>query len=177
MVVNLNEPMEMKRRKEESEVHQAGMFYYHIEDPMLDYEEEVDSKTLLLRELAWNGLVNSDPHVVELQDGTMEKKSDVLPVTKKKDGTFYDTSSVAKEEEFIRLSKHVQKKLSEYGKRILKGEIAISPYELGAQDACAYCDYHSVCGFDRKLEGCCKRRLVSMGKQEIWDRLKEEEEE
>ena len=46
------------------------------------------------------------------------------------------------------------------------------PYELGEEDACRYCRYHSVCGFDRKLNGCEKRRLRPMNRQEIWEELK-----
>jgi len=66
----------------------------------------------------------------------------------------------------------VQKKLVEYGERILGGDIRMYPYELGEEDACRYCRYHSVCGFDRKLNGCEKRRLRPMNRQEIWEELK-----
>ena len=59
--------------------------------------------------------------------------------------------------------------------RILKGDISIQPYELGDEDACRLCRYHSVCGFDRKVEGCEKRRLRPLDKTEIWRRLEEEE--
>lgn len=177
LVVYLSAAMELERRRTEGEIHPAGMFYYHIEDPMLEYEEEGDVQERLLKELALNGLVNADPKIVHLQDKMMEKRSDILPVSLKTNGEYTAYSSVAAEEEFARLAKHVQKKLAEYGKRILQGEIALSPYEMGSQDACSYCDYHSVCGFDRKLPGCSKRRLVPMEKEEIWKKLREEDEE
>lgn len=41
------------------EVHPAGMFYYHIQNPMLDYEEESDPVLRILKELALNGIVNA----------------------------------------------------------------------------------------------------------------------
>lgn len=174
LVVYLNAAMELERRKGTGEVHPAGMFYYHIEDPMLDYEESDTPEQRMLKELAWNGLVNGDRTVVALQDREMTSASDVLPVRLKKDGDFTAASSVAGEEQFLRLTGHVQKKLREYGERILKGDIALRPYELSGEDACQYCSYHSVCGFDRKVEGCEKRRLRPLDKAEIWKKLEEE---
>lgn len=174
LVVYLNAAMELERRKQTGEVHPAGMFYYHIEDPMLDYEQSDSPEQRVLKELAWNGLVNKDREIVSLQDQEMTSASDVLPVRLKKDGDFTATSSVAEEEQFLRLTRHVQKKLQEYGERILKGDIALRPYELNGEDACEYCSYHSVCGFDRKVEGCEKRRLRPLEKAEIWRKLEEE---
>lgn len=175
LVVYLNAAVELERRKEQGEVEPAGMFYYHIEDPFLEYQEDEDPRQRLLRELALNGLVNSDREIVSLMDHAMTDSSDILPVKLKKDGNFTAASSVASSEQFEAVSRHVQKKLAEYGERILKGDIGLSPYELGDEDACRYCSYHSVCGFDRKVDGCEKRRLTPMTKDEIWQRLKEEE--
>ena len=174
LVVYLNAAMEMERRKQNGDVRPAGMFYYHIEDPMLDYEQELNPEQRILKELAWNGLVNSDREILHLQDQEMTTGSEVLPVRLKKDGGYMASSSVADDGQFERLTRHVQKKLQEYGERILRGDIQLKPYELGNEDACAYCRYHSVCGFDRKVEGCEKRRLRPLEKTEIWKKLEEE---
>lgn len=175
LVVYLNAAMEMESRKQDGEILPAGMFYYHIEDPMLEYEESADPGQRMLRELAWNGLANEDREILTLMDREMTTGSDILPVRLKKDGGYTAASSVADEEQFRRLSRHVQRKLSEYGERILKGDIGIRPYELGDEDACRFCRYHSVCGFDRKVDGCEKRRLRPMERSEIWKRLEDEE--
>lgn len=175
LVVYLNAAMEMENRKQDGEAHPAGMFYYHIEDPMLDYEESEDPQQRILKELAWNGLVNGDREIVALMDKEMTTGSDILPVRLKKDGGYTAASSVADEEQFRKISRHVHRKLSEYGERILKGDIRLYPYELGDEDACQFCKYHSICGFDRKVEGCEKRRLRPLEKAEIWKRLEEEE--
>ncbi|MDO4260591.1 MAG: helicase-exonuclease AddAB subunit AddB [Eubacteriales bacterium] len=174
LAVYLNAAMEMARGESE-QVHPAGMFYYHIEDPMLPYEEEGDPQRRILKELALNGLVNADPRIVELMDREAQTGSDVLPVRFKKEGGYTALSSVAEEEQLMALSRHVSRKLSEYGGRILKGEISLSPYELREEDACSRCAYHSVCGFDRRMDGCEKRRLSPLEREEIWKRLKEEE--
>ncbi len=176
LAVYLNTAMELEQKRQQGEVHPAGMFYYHIEDPLLDYEEEEDPQRRLLKELALRGLVNSDKKIVELMDSGFASGSDFLPVKLKKDGTFTAASPVADEGQLKSLLRHVQRKIAEYGERILKGDIRLSPYELGDEDACGFCIYHSVCGFDRKLEGCEKRRLRPMDRLEIWEKLKEEEE-
>ncbi len=175
LTVYLNAAIEMEQRDGSGEVHPAGMFYYHIQNPMLDYEEESDPVLRILKELALNGLVNADPYVVQLMDRESETGSSVLPVKKKKDGSYTASSSVAEEEQLHRLSRHVSRKLSEYGGRILNGEISLSPYELKEEDACRFCSFHSICGFDGRLDGCEKRRLEPMDRMEIWKKLEEEE--
>lgn len=174
LVVYLNAAMEMEQRKQKGEVHPAGMYYYHIEDPMLDYDGEADLSGRMLKELAFGGLANADKQILMLQDREISSGSEILPVRLKKDGGCTAASSVAEEEQFLRLSKHVQQSMQDYAERILNGDIQLSPYELGGEDACQYCRFHSVCGFDRKVEGCEKRRLPALEKAEIWKRLEGE---
>ena len=174
LVVYLNAAMDTLKNRQQGEVHPAGMFYYHIEDPLLDYEESADPEQKLLKALAWNGLANGDRRVLELMDREMLTGSDVLPVRLKKDGGYTAASSVADDGQFELLARHVQRKLLEYGERILKGDIRIQPYELGDEDACRFCSYHSVCGFDRKVDGCEKRRLRPMDRMEIWEHLQQQ---
>ncbi len=177
LVVYLNAAMDTLKNRQQGEVHPAGMFYYHIEDPLLDYEESADPEQKLLKALAWNGLANGDRRVLELMDREMLTGSDVLPVRLKKDGGYTAASSVADDGQFELLVRHVQRKLLEYGERILKGDIRIQPYELGDEDACRFCSYHSVCGFDRKVDGCEKRRLRPMDRMEIWEHLQQAKQE
>ena len=54
-----------------------------------------------------------------------------------------------------------------------KGDAQISPYELGTKNACTYCPYISVCGFDRKIPGYGFRRLKSFSDEELWKSLGE----
>jgi len=41
-----------------------------------------------------------------------------------------------------------ERQLREMAGRVFDGEIAVSPYKLGAQIACERCDFASVCRFD-----------------------------
>ncbi len=173
LVVYLSAAVELEKRAGKGEVHPAGMFYYHIDDPMLDYDADTDPARRIFGELAWNGLANADRRIVELMDRDVVQGSDILPLRLKKDGDYTAASSVANEERIGKLMAHVQKLIRDYGKRILDGDIRMDPYELGDRDACAYCAYHSVCGFDRKVPGCEKRQLYSLEKDEIWKRIEE----
>lgn len=175
LAVYLNAAVEMEQRNGVEKVHPAGMFYYHIQDPMLDYEEEEDPALRLLKELAFDGIVNADPEIVKRMDREAESGSTLLPVRFKKGGGYSASSSVAEEDQLFRLSHHVKRKLSEYGEEILNGTISLSPYELREEDACRFCSFHSVCGFDSRLEGCQKRQLEPLEKEEIWKKLEEEE--
>ena len=67
----------------------------------------------------------------------------------------------------------MKKKIKQIQKDILKGDARISPYELGAKNACTYCPYISVCGFDRKIPGYVFRRLKSFSDEELWKSLGE----
>ena len=142
---------------------------------MLDYEEEEDPALRILKELAFNGIVNGDPEIIKRMDKEAENGSSLLPVRFKKGGGYSASSSVAEEDQLLRLSRHVKRKLSRYGEEILNGNISLSPYELREEDACRFCSYHSVCGFDSRLEGCEKRQLEPLEKEEIWKKLEEEE--
>ena len=175
LAVYLNAAMELEQRNGVETVHPAGMFYYHIQDPMLDYEEEEDPALRILKELAFNGIVNGDPEIIKRMDKEAESGSSILPVRFKKGGGYSASSSVAEEDQLLRLSRHVKRKLSRYGEEILNGNISLSPYELREEDACRFCSYHSVCGFDSRLEGCEKRQLEPLEKEEIWKKLEEEE--
>ncbi|MCD8196993.1 MAG: helicase-exonuclease AddAB subunit AddB [Lachnospiraceae bacterium] len=175
LAVYMNAALELEGRNRGGKARPAGMFYYHIEDPLLDYLDEEDPARRLLKELAWNGIVNGDRDLLLLQDRGAQAGSDVLPVKFKKDGSYTAASSVADEEQLLALSRHVSGKLKDYGERILRGEVSLAPYELRQEDACQFCAYHSVCGFDRRLPGCRKRRLEPLDADEIWEKIREEE--
>ena len=63
------------------------------------------------------------------------------------------------------------------GRHILEGDFDCRPYLLGQSGGCDYCDYHSICGFDRKLEGYQCRRLEQLSNEEIMAKIEKELEE
>ena len=67
-------------------------------------------------------------------------------------------------------------KISQIQNAILEGEAEVSPYELGRKNACTYCPYSGVCGFDRKLPGYEFRHLQKLTEEELWKAFTGEEE-
>ena len=102
-----------------------------------------------------------------MMDSEFERSSDVIPVAKTASGEFSRNASIASSEQFQMISDFVNRKITEMGQEILSGEIAVNPYEDGKTSACAYCQYHSVCGFDDKAAGFSKRKVQQMTQEEV----------
>jgi ATP-dependent helicase/nuclease subunit B len=49
---------------------------------------------------------------------------------------------------FEALREKVEGHLRDYGRRIFAGETEVSPFRIGPQTACDWCDFRSVCRFD-----------------------------
>ncbi|MGN0354392.1 MAG: helicase-exonuclease AddAB subunit AddB [Muricoprocola sp.] len=179
LMVYLNAAMELEKRVHpDKKILPAGIFYYHVKDPVVSAEanesmEEVEKK--LLRELRLNGIVNEEKEIYQAMDQHMEKSSDVIPVTVNKDGSLSRLSKAVSTQQFERLARFVQDKMQKIGKQIMDGEITANPFERKTQTACDYCVYHSVCSLDRKLPGTHMRRLKELSEEEIWERLEKEQ--
>ena len=134
-------------------------------------DEQINEQ--ILAKLRMNGVVNSDPGVVERLDRYMQDKSVVIPVEKKKDGSFSARSGVLSREEMQLISSYVDAKIRSIGREILDGKIAANPYEKGNEEACTYCAYKKVCGFDGSIPGYEKRQLEDLDKQTLMQRMQE----
>lgn len=159
----------------------AGIFYYQIQDPLV---EEVRGETdealakRLLRELIPSGVVLEDPACAAHFDRALlsaGSKSDVIPVSRKKDGEFTQTSKLLREEEFRALIRHAESLVRRAAVKIAGGSAEINPCEYGNSTSCDFCPYRSVCGFDARVPGYRMRRLNSMGRDEIMERIDEED--
>ncbi len=178
LVVYLNAAMEQQKKVHpDKQIVPAAILYYHVYDPMIVPEKELTPEEInekIFSALQMNGVVNEEEKIVNLLDRTFETKSDVIPVERKKDGSFSARSSVMSGEELQEISHYVNQKIYQIGTQILHGDIAVNPYEKGQSDACAYCAYSAVCGFDRKIPGYKKRKLENMTKEEALARMEEE---
>ena len=174
LVVYMNAAMEMESRKHpDKEIVPAALLYYHIDDPIIETPVELTDEQIneqILAKLRMNGVVNSDPEVVERLDRYMQDKSVVIPVEKKKDGSFSARSGVLSREEMQLISSYVDAKIRSIGREILDGKIAANPYEKGNEEACTYCAYKKVCGFDGSIPGYEKRQLEDLDKQALMQR-------
>ena len=150
LVVYMNAAMELESRKHpDKEIVPAALLYYHIDDPTIETPVELTQEQIneeILTKLRMNGVVNSDPAVVERLDRFLQDKSKVIPVEKKKDGSFSARSGILSREELHVVSAYVDTKIRQIGREILDGKIAANPYEKGNEEACTYCAYKKVCG-------------------------------
>ena len=163
LVVYMNAALELEAKKHPGkQAVPAGMFYYHIEDPMVDgsgTESEEEIRQAVLEELKPNGLVNDDPEIYGAMDTELSGSSAVIPVALKADGSLKATSKTASTEEFGTMSDYVKETVTKAGRRILGGDVAAAPYELDGRSGCDYCPYHMVCGFDARIPGFSYRKL------------------
>lgn len=178
LVVYMNAALELEAKKHpDKEIVPAALLYYHVDDPVAETTGEVSEEELnklLQEQLRMRGVVNADETVLEKLDSEMGSKSLVIPVGRKKDGSLSASSGVMSEEELHLLSDYVNHKVRNLGKEILKGHKEINPYETGKKDACEFCAYKRVCGFDPAIPGYQKRKLEDLEEAEIIKRMKEE---
>jgi ATP-dependent helicase/nuclease subunit B len=172
LVVYMNAAMELEKKKHPmKEVVPGGLFYYHIDDPVIEVGEnftEEDVRTEILRKLKPDGLVNEEEAIYRAMDAYFETKSDVIPVELKKSGEHSSRSSVVSTEEFAILSEYVNHNIMQKGNEIYSGNVEVSPFADAQKSGCDYCPYKSVCGFDIKIKGFESRRGKKIDKKEIF---------
>lgn len=148
LVVYLDAAMElMKKKYPDKQVLPSGMFYYHIDDPLIEGTSDVtdeEIKEKILEELKLRGM-GCDP-----EDKSISKKSEK-----------------AEEDQIQLLKRYVNHKIRSVGKEIYEGSIEVFPYMLGNETGCDYCPYIGICGFDKSLPGYAYRRLPEMKKNEL----------
>lgn len=179
LVVYMNAAVETQKQKHpDKEVIPAAMLYYHVDDPMTEVEkghpDPQEIQDAILDELKMTGMVSDEDAVIQMLDKEFMDKSQIVPVAKKKDGSFTAASSVLSKEEFGLVSDYVNHKIKELGTSMLAGEIALNPYEQSKGNACTYCAYRSVCGFDRKLGSGLIRELEELNQESAMEKIKEE---
>lgn len=175
LIVYMNAAIELEKKKHShKEIVPGGLFYYHIDDPVVEVTGEVDEAEIqaaILKELKPDGLVNQEEAVYRAMDDVFEQKSDVIPVELKKSGELSARSSVASAEEFEILSEYVNNTIVKAGNDIYKGNVQISPFVEGQVSSCDFCPYKAVCGFDRKVQGFEERKTKKLDKKDLFDRM------
>lgn len=133
----------------------AGMLYCLLKNPMQEGAsssfQQPKAQEALWQALRMSGWLLDDTEVLKKIDGQQR----FVKIAFKKDGSLSVNSlkKVKSLAEMRQLVRYVEKKLKEGGGAILQGEIAPLPYRRGNRNACQYCLYRTVCGFDSKREG------------------------
>ena len=153
----------------------AGTLYFHVHDPVLQSPNGMNPEQAaeeLLKRFKMKGLLLADREAVSLMDSLLEKgHSAILPVAVKADGSFYSSAAVATPDQWETLLSAVRENIVRIGSRISDGEVAIEPYRIQQETACAHCSYRPVCQFDEAMEGSHYQLLGKPGKDQVWDLL------
>lgn len=154
----------------DSEVIPAGVFYYRLNDPLVEKkvvgeEEEIWQK--VLKELKVDGVMNLKDETLEHLDHCQTGESAVIPVKYNKNGSLSKNSKVASEQEFEVMMRHALGKVFKVHQKILSGEVAAFPYRRKQESGCDYCAYRHICGFDQKIPGYKYRDIFEMTQSEV----------
>lgn len=177
LVVYLNAAMEQEKVEHPGqEIVPAGILYYRMADPLVEEsgESEEQIRNEIFGQLRTVGLLNESEEVLRLMDKDSTSKSDVIPVEWKKDGSLSARSQVASEEQLHQISNYVNQKIKHIAADILKGEMALNPYEKGQQSSCTYCSYKNVCGFDKQMPGMNMRQLEELTEEQVYEKMAEQ---
>lgn len=155
----------------------AGVFYYDIKNPVVPEEDNDEPESKLLSYMKPDGILSDSKEVISAMDDGLKEgepcSSDVIPVSYTKSG-IKKTSSVVSQEDFDRLISFVHKKTGELGNEIAGGFIDKNPYrKADGKNPCEYCEFKPVCRFDAGLPGNEYRNFPKLGKEEVWDKMKE----
>ena len=80
-----------------------------------------------------------------------EPASDILHVTRKKEGGFNAYSEVLEEKDILALAEYAMKALKLATEEILQGNIKPTPLGPNEKEACKYCEYKALCRYDETL--------------------------
>ena len=149
----------------------AGVLYVPARDVIISVPRDADEEgieKIRKGEMKRNGLVLNNPIILEAME-----KGDVkeyLPVKSNKDGDLTGNSLITSQQ-FELLSLHVDKMLQSAKENIKTGHNVCSPYFKSDNDnACNFCDYHTVCGFDEEL-GDKRRFIEKINDEDVWELL------
>ena len=176
LMVYMDAAVKLEQRKNPGkEVVPAGVFYYRIQDPIVEKaagkEERMEA---VLKELKPDGVINEKEEVLSHLDRDRSGESLAIPVKYNKNGSLARGSKTVPEEDFRALMEYAVQKVADVHREITDGGTAVRPYRKGQESGCDYCAYRHVCGFDVKVPGYAYRELDKMSKEEAIEAMRTE---
>lgn len=175
LVTYMNEALEMERKKfREKEIVPAGMFYYHMKDPLVDKIADPDLlEKAILKELRLDGIINGTEEIIHALDQNFTGTSTVIPVSRTAKNELR-SNKVFEPEEFQTILDYAKEKKKQIWEDMKQGKTEAFPYEMGQRTGCDYCPYHHICGFDQKIKGYEYHKLPKLEKQAIFMQMQKE---
>ena len=176
LLVYLDAILEYASKNSKKPVLPGGILYFRIDDPMIKTNGEIKDEEIeneIMKSLKMKGLLLSDVKVIREMDKDIDGYSIIIPAMIKADGGLGSSSSVADEEKFDALRKHVKDVTIKLCEDMLKGNIMISPYKNKDRTPCSFCTYKAICRFDVSIKENTYRIIRNKSKDEIWETITE----
>lgn len=151
----------------------AGVFYFKVDDPLMDTESRDVAEVEREREkaLRLDGLVLGEVEVVKAMAAEPDK---AVNVAFNRDGSLRCGERVLDQEDFGRLMRHALDMAARMTAQMRQGDTQIAPAQSGGRLACRFCEYRTVCGFDERLAGAKVRKLKKLSGKEVLEALKQQ---
>ena len=178
-LIKTSELVKNMRDLENVIVQSAGMFYFHVHNPLLsvaDYTNLTELEEERLKQYKLKGFALENLDVAIAMDETLEPSSTskIVPIGLTSKNEFNGrSSSVLKDVAMTNLRSFVPKKLKQAGDEIYAGNTEIKPFKLGNKKACTFCEYKAICQFDTAEPSNSFRELKNFGKEEIHEKFEQ----
>ncbi len=163
----------------EDDIIPAGVLYFNLIDTVVKAnrnltDEEIEAE--IKKQFKMQGLILADVNVIRMMDKKLEKgASNLVPAyIDTKENISEKKSSVITKEQFYNLQKYTKKIIKQIAKEIFNGNIEIEPsYNTKKKTTpCDYCQYKSICNFDKTKNEY--RYVPNLEKQIILEKIEEE---
>ena len=197
LLVYLHEAMESETKKRGKTPRFGGVFYYDMEDPVVDAPETADDvaydeaddgaageeeteftaeelETIdenIKKKHKLSGIHTDNIDVIKAIDMGFGNKGLVLKGSITKDNKLNQHTKALSDEDFKVVDDFVMGKVKELGDRIMSGEMDKNPYYKAKKSSCEFCDYKNICDFDRD-DGDDYRWLNNMKDPQALDAMK-----
>lgn len=161
LLIYMNAMMELEEKRSGKRVLPAGMFYFHMDDPMVEETDSEEAKIQLLKAMKMSGVANEDFDLISKMEHPGDEGYLSIPVKETKTG-FDKRSSILNTNQMLRLGSIVEEKMKELGNSLIKGEVAIKPYEYNGVMPCTYCSFRNVCAYETGVDPVRKIEKVSL---------------
>lgn len=152
----------MKQKAEN--VSPAGVFYFKIHEPTvessykeLDKPDKFDDKLEkeFRKSYKMDGIVVNEPEVVDSIDSDFSNFSELIKIRKLKSGENKGTGnfSAMDRNSFQELMEGTRKNVEGFCEDFASGNVNVRPGKTEKADACDYCKFKSICGFDEQIAG------------------------
>jgi len=137
----------------EGPIHPAGVFYFPVDDPIIDTDGDLSPTAIneaLLKRFRLSGVALTGETILGGMDKGLAPGGDstVIPVKMNKDGNLSKTSkaTMLEPEDFAKLAQAAEDKVKELAQRMTEGDIEANPCNNGVNSPCRYCSYGAICG-------------------------------